>query len=656
MNIDHPYGRPQYGVDESSFYELGELTPTFPHRKLKYRRAPSASAGSNPEPSQRSQESTLPEKADPYCYSPLESPSSIRLLEIKPGESFQPIECRLFERNTNSLPEYEAISYVWGNDELSKEICCDGKSLRLTNSLEAALRRVRLSDHIRIVWADAVCINQANLAERGHQVKLMQQIYTSATRVLVWLGEQNAERVRIAFDLVHKISRLAANEVNDAVIIPGSGDKRWQALSDLFGSSWFWRLWVIQEITSAPSGLVMWGDYEISWLKVGLTAAWLRATGYEVFHKAPMVGVFNAYLMHGISEETRRGWEPSLFRGLLTLTRQFQSTDPRDRVYAILGLPHQDRSVSNSIEPDYTKCTDEVYFEAAQKILMGPNPMKLLGAVQHGPSLDQEESLDLPSWVPQWHRLYAHRLEPGGVGGVEYNASIGIEQAQLRIPRAAEPLSASVLSVEGFRFRNVISVSEVFKSQTMVSETWSTIFKTWKSLILPHVYFTPHHADIEAERAYAEALVAGKDWYGEMADPDEAFGDFISFWWYATSSLEEPEGRTIFSSVDDERLATYKSNGNGSSYERFVEAMKNGCEGRRIFIAEDGFIGLGPEALEPGDYICVLAGSRVLLALRPREQHHRLVGEAYIPGMMNGEAVEEWKSGGLMPLQTFQLQ
>jgi hypothetical protein len=69
--------------------------------------------------------------------------------------------------------------------------------------------------------------------------------------------------------------------------------------------------------------------------------------------------------------------------------------------------------------------------------------------------------------------------------------------------------------------------------------------------------------------------------------------------------------------------------------------IKNGYKGRRIFIAEDGFISLRPKALELGDHIYILAGLRVLLTLRLREQHYRLVGKAYIPRIINSKVVEE---------------
>lgn len=570
-----------------------------------------------------------------------------------PGEASDPIKCQLFEHEIEAVQQYEAISYVWGSNVMSAAVECNGQHVLVTHSLETALRRVRLKETTRTVWTDAICIDQENVAERGHQVRLMQKVYTRATRVLVWLGLQDTKRVEMAFDLVHKISQLAVKEGDhDNITIPRPSDKRWQALSDLFSRPWFWRLWVIQEIISASSGEVMWGDHQISWSAIGLTAAWLRATGYEVFHKAPMIGVYNAYLMHEITEEVHKGSAPALFRGLLTLTRQFQSTDPRDRVYAILGLPHQDRALTMFIEPDYTKSVEEVYFEAAQRILMSANPMKLLGAVQHGPSLDAEQDSSLPSWVPQWHRLYTHRLEAAGISNM-YDASMGLGLQQLGTPIVARPFSGSILPIQGFPFGAITSISEVFPRQASVTEAWSAISGIWSSSIA--LLDNPVSSRSKLE-LYSEILTAGKDWYGEVAKTDQNFGDFISFIWHASKSSSDPLTQELFSIVQEDGLDAYRSNGRGSSFERFSEAIRNGCEGRRLLKTDNGVVGLGPEAMEMGDRVCVIAGSRVFLTLRPHGQHFLLVGEAYVPGHMNGEAVEQWRQGGERELLTLSLK
>ncbi|KAH8588662.1 heterokaryon incompatibility protein-domain-containing protein, partial [Bisporella sp. PMI_857] len=123
-----------------------------------------------------------------YKYVPLPSDGSIRLLELAPGTD-ESIICRLFPHNINEGKNYEALSYVWGDSNQRMTITCEGSSLSIPKSLHVALKRFRLKSSSRVLWADAICINQRDDLERSQQVALMGQIYSNATMVLAWLGE-----------------------------------------------------------------------------------------------------------------------------------------------------------------------------------------------------------------------------------------------------------------------------------------------------------------------------------------------------------------------------------------------------------------------------------------------------------------------------------
>jgi hypothetical protein len=166
---------------------------------------------------------------------------------LEPGRTDAPLQCRLEVVSIDTPGRYEAISYVWGNKEPSGNVICDSKCLQITRNLEDALLQVRLRDCPRVIWADAICIDQRNVDERGHQVKLMQHIYSRADRVLVWLGRDTHHSSARAFALVDMIYRFARKEVTvtDARI-PLPDDPAWQLISNLFDCAWFWRLWVIQ--------------------------------------------------------------------------------------------------------------------------------------------------------------------------------------------------------------------------------------------------------------------------------------------------------------------------------------------------------------------------------------------------------------------------
>lgn len=129
-----------------------------------------------------------------FEYKDLSVPQAIRLMELLPDLRFKaPIRCSLHEINLSndekSRSSYEALSYVWGSPTFDRPIQCDGKTLLITVNLEAGLRRLRKGRASRLVWVDAICINQNSVQERNHQVELMGKVYAQSSRVIVWLGE-----------------------------------------------------------------------------------------------------------------------------------------------------------------------------------------------------------------------------------------------------------------------------------------------------------------------------------------------------------------------------------------------------------------------------------------------------------------------------------
>ncbi|KAF2831688.1 HET-domain-containing protein, partial [Ophiobolus disseminans] len=116
---------------------------------------------------------------------------NFRLLKLQSGDWNEPLQCRLLVENLNSLSyTYEAVSYVWGDATKFEPILCNGAHANITRSLFEALRVFRRSsgEPLRMLWADAICIDQANVRERSYQVQLMQQIYKAASKVLIWIG------------------------------------------------------------------------------------------------------------------------------------------------------------------------------------------------------------------------------------------------------------------------------------------------------------------------------------------------------------------------------------------------------------------------------------------------------------------------------------
>ncbi|KAN0108037.1 Heterokaryon incompatibility protein (HET) domain containing protein [Hyaloscypha variabilis] len=158
---------------------------------------------------------------DKYQYHPIESPDQIRMLELLPGQDDEPIQVKISHRLLADLPLREALSYEWGSPTRDREIICEGKSLKVTANLVVALTRLgpatKELEHTerakgpqtsRLLWVDALCINQDDIDERNEQVKLMGDIYRNARRTLAWIGEAPPDFAQETFELVEELASI----------------------------------------------------------------------------------------------------------------------------------------------------------------------------------------------------------------------------------------------------------------------------------------------------------------------------------------------------------------------------------------------------------------------------------------------------------------
>lgn len=135
-------------------------------------------------------------------YQPLHSGSTIRLLELEAGIFQDPFHVCFHLADLQAGPvDYEAISYVWGQTTSNtrgahgqtQRVMCGTQSIPISRNLSEALRYIRYSDRSRMIWVDALCINQTDDKERGHQVTLMSKVYSTAKRVIIWLSGRTTQ-------------------------------------------------------------------------------------------------------------------------------------------------------------------------------------------------------------------------------------------------------------------------------------------------------------------------------------------------------------------------------------------------------------------------------------------------------------------------------
>jgi hypothetical protein len=218
-----------------------------------------------------------------YVYTSLPDYNSIRLLELVSSPVFAPLQCKLvFSRSiVDQSLDYNALSYAWGETTKTHHIIIEGKRLPISANLDRALRRVRRTEQDLYLWVDAICINQDDAIEKEYQISMMLQIYQSARRVVVYLGEQSDHsellpeffdttvRARRVFDsldngeenLDHEDLRSMGTlrEIGE----PTSNNIMWRAARAFYDRPWIMRVWVVQEVVAANELVFLCGGWEL---------------------------------------------------------------------------------------------------------------------------------------------------------------------------------------------------------------------------------------------------------------------------------------------------------------------------------------------------------------------------------------------------------
>ncbi|RKL30367.1 hypothetical protein BFJ72_g11481 [Fusarium proliferatum] len=321
---------------------------------------------------------------DRFQYKPFDLESAgFRLVLLEKGTQPQ-LRCRIVQAYLDEkvIFTYEALSYSWGWKTTQHEIVVDGKILSITESLYDALYHLRNPDEDRMLWVDALCIDQNNIKERGHQVNRMGEIYKKADRVIIWLGYLsggNVAKFKSAVDIFkEKLPLRAFREW-------AHQDERWQqqwkqteasiglsshselvdGLQIVMGNPWFSRAWILQEVANAKRAIVKCNLGEIP-AKLFCLLPYLM--GIEVSQQC------QAVLDIMPCERRKSSWwgKSRNLCHLLWKFRECQATDPRDRVYALLGMASDVQQ--SGIRADYAK-EEQVVLQELYAYLSGEQPL-----------------------------------------------------------------------------------------------------------------------------------------------------------------------------------------------------------------------------------------------------------------------------------------
>ncbi|KAL9621499.1 MAG: hypothetical protein Q9160_004029 [Pyrenula sp. 1 TL-2023] len=624
-----------------------------------------------------------------YKYLPLDlMADEVRLLVIPPAADREaPLVADLAHEPMHGSVSYEALSYIWGDAQLTKPITISGQTMHITSNLDAALRDLRHPKYFCVLWVDAICIDQANQRERSRLIPRMQEIYDAAKLVFVWLGPKNAF-TDTAFDFVRELYQpeLTAfeQETPDARQVIKKTPrlaKAWAATYELMHSPFFRRRWIIQELASAGLVNVVTGKGKyIHWHAVEITAEnlwWYWNEIYQLWKEYEAVpeghrelewldrewflhlGLFDVFVqlfrprILSYVRNLRAAGQSTSFLLLAILSHGADCADPRDRIYALWNISNDCRQLS--IEPDYSKSMEEVYIDFAKAYATYHRSLDIICATQSPsvgmttPRLPGPVSNDLPAWCPDW-RQDAHMNSFVRTPKLFY----------LEVRIAAIPLTDS----------------SPYHADKISRDTWPDIDDYEQPLILldqllPFAfedhYLIASGAIIDSVEHTSQYPI---EWLTIYDGPPSEWSELLESHCHNPDGSRPPplelqsHAASMFLGLPPGAVkATPKEDGSGDYHHKFLaEELKHGScnwtslrnyiiRGRRFIVTKKGYMGLAPWYVRPGFHLAILLGCSVPVVLeevnpdeagRNTEPGLYFRGDCFVQGWMEGEMMREF--------------
>ena len=567
---------------------------------------------------------------DSSVYTKLQAhPLQIRLVLLLPGLDREKLSCRLVTVSLNEVPRYWALSYTWGDPNVTECISLNGHDFTSTTNLRAALWHQRLATRIQTIWIDAICINQNDMSERNQQVQIMPDIYSSADIVVIWLGE-SSENSGVA---MHILEDCSDSFVDHKIFKPSRQSPEaeaalWQPVTDLFQRPYWSRGWIVQEIVLAKRAVIFCGRRYLQWNTLAHSLHNLMNSNrynYEPFKS----GVYEQVIAIRLQRESFKIPEcRRQFADYLDMQRFREVSDPRDFVYSISGLTKD--ILPGAIVPNYSNSVQQVYQNAALTAIRNTKELDILGYVW--PHL---HTSGFPSWVRDWRKFGHVRPFARSITGKSiYQASRGL-QVIWKVPE-----NPDILQLEGFHFDNVAELFEFGGD-----DVFGRVLGSWK----------------EAARITEEP---NRPYIGGSGDFFDAFWRTIVTNLAIELDREKHTEHAFVKAPEKEReiakmifgLKEYPVGVNrGKLVNPLGIRIRFRSTNRRMVVSRKGYLGLVPFETERDDLVCVLLGGEMPFILRPKGNYYTLVGECYVHGIMDGEVLEAAHDGSIQ-LQEFSLQ
>lgn len=635
-------------VDDISLYERPLRTPAAP-QKLKRERLESP-VPETPKAPAAGKDEQHPASA----YIPLKD-DEFRILYLMPGRKDDGITCSFETATITQPPKYEAISYLYGGGAKQSPVRIKlrdshGKShpIWIRSNLYNALQNLRHPNNVQAYWADALCINHSNANERSRQVEMKRDIFHNAKNVCFWLGEDPNDKLALSF--IPKIVELT--EV-DKLVRDDAAINDWAAFVSLLNNTVFSRLWFVQELAVARNVTVHCGLSAIHYGDLVDAVAMFVSFRDEISvlfrhnrrnHKdladrkvsmaERFINVSTNALRISSSGEIQRLLS---FEALVSNLSDLEATDPRDRIFSVLAIAKdgpslKDRTLMKSPggrpQIDYDKPVSEVYQYFVERAI---NCSKSLDIIcRHWASSVSEEVAILPTWVrpyqsfqPPPENILSERTIADSLVGLPghnyYNASKG-KEAKFHF------------GMKDYLFTNGLHIDTISKLgfralEGIVLDEWLTLGR------FPTV-------DITVINDFWRTLVADRGPNGSV--PPSWYSRAFDYCYHNLTSAGDINTMKLMKEsepTEDNKIGS-------SLVVKFLERVQSIIWNRRFLVTKDyEWIGLAPMTAKVNDLVCILYGCSVPVVLRRQRdlmgtEYFQLIGECYVHGMMDGEAVD----------------
>ena len=598
----------------------------------------------------------------PGFYSKL-GPKEFRLFILFPGRQRDPLRGVIFTCALgNKTPPFQAVSYEWGPENQGQRytVKTEAGQLIIREYLHNALRRLRGATSPAVLWIDAICINQADDAEKASQIPLLPRIFQRATCTVALITDENGHG-DVAMQTLLQIASKAqfgtdSHDWPDRVpSVPSSWEFRskprlrdpvWTSVKAFFSSSWFRRVWIIQEIVISPKVNVSCGNWTVEWDFLKLAV--------DVIQDEPSSSETVATLDPFLALCNLREWESRKYRwNLLSLLGTFSyasSTLARDRFFALLGIASDGNM--DAFEPDYHKSS--TFASIARRygrgfVSQGRGIQLLSGAagITDPPDL-------FPSWLPDFTKPQSTRLASSGEFGTAFAASKGATA------QAISWMDGDVLCVPSYAVDDITHVS--YARNLPGPAAWGKYFREIDDMV--NLHLPPGHRR-HAEKLKMQVPVAGATLFGEimLEDSYKAFRVGLE----NCQFLRNPRklrrlwpgfggAPSSVETAEEEELVGTGAGGGAVVYQdkmkEYMALLSDGLLGWRFFITKRGHCGIAPGKVQEGDEVHVVGGADVPFVMQKVEGGEgcfRLVGGCFVEGIMGGEALKfEGVRGGVV--------